>query len=931
MLYISVAGNEGISVGLRDAAGNPITSTAGALNVNVANTTPISVDIGSVLDPLNSSDVPLAGYGSFTGAYVDVTGYSSVNITASSDQFGVVLINWSNDGVNLIYQDSLTIGMATTFTGGAITGSFTVKGKYYQVQANNSSSNPQTNFALSSVLQSVAAAAPTYPLNGSSNIEDGDPSVLTSTFLYGKDPSNSFQKSQVFATGGALNVNVTNGSVVGSNPSVGPNNVLSPTSSTLIGAQNGTLLVPLSTDSSGNLNVNLAAGTVVASNPSVGPTGTTPPTSATLIGGMQGSPMGSNLVGINITSSGAVQVDGSGATQPISALYLPLPMGAATESTLGSINTNVSNLNTKINNNPYQNKVLSDIGNDIFNAAVVGQKYNQIEIDFNTAPGATLITNTTGGGGTITQANGQSTYATSISSNGQAKSVSVQTLNYRPGNESFVMFTASFTVSAGFTTSYQRIGLYDANNGFYIGFEGRDFGITKRTAGVNTFISQANFNGDKLDGLNGSKFTRDGYIEPINFGYSNLFRIRFGWLGSASIIFEIMSPDGNWVIFNTIKQPNSAQAPSLTNPNLPMTIDANKNGSGSGIAMSMTTTCWAAGTTSGYVKITDVLTDNSLASITRSVITGVTTGGGGGYVNVKVNPSGSLVTDSTVSGTVAATQSGTWNINNISGTVSLPTGAATETTLSSLNTKVTTTANGIKVDGSAATQPISAAALPLPSGAATSANQTNGTQTTRVTDGTNTAAVKAASTAAVATDPALVVAISPNNTVAATQSGTWNINNISGTISLPTLAATSTKQSDGSQKTQIVDGSGNVIASTSNAMNVSVTNTSIKSVQTNSKGEFVRNDYTSTSVSTSAYTQLIASTANTYSTVEIFDSSGQTLVLAIGGAGSEVNQFIIFPGGNGRIPYTIASGSRISIKALSATANAGEIDINFYV
>jgi hypothetical protein len=35
----------------------------------------------------------------------------------------------------------------------------------------------------------------------------------------------------------------------------------------------------------------------------------------------------------------------------------------------------------------------------------------------------------------------------------------------------------------------------------------------------------------------------------------------------------------------------------------------------------------------------------------------------------------------------------------------------------------------------------------------------------KITDGTNTAAVKAASTAAVATDPALVVAISPNNTI----------------------------------------------------------------------------------------------------------------------------------------------------------------------
>jgi hypothetical protein len=43
----------------------------------------------------------------------------------------------------------------------------------------------------------------------------------------------------------------------------------------------------------------------------------------------------------------------------------------------------------------------------------------------------------------------------------------------------------------------------------------------------------------------------------------------------------------------------------------------------------------------------------------------------------------------TVDGTVTANQGGTWNINNISGTISLPTGAATETTLSALNGKVT--------------------------------------------------------------------------------------------------------------------------------------------------------------------------------------------------------------------------------------------------
>src|SRR5476651_385587 len=41
-------------------------------------------------------------------------------------------------------------------------------------------------------------------------------------------------------------------------------------------------------------------------------------------------------------------------------------------------------------------------------------------------------------------------------------------------------------------------------------------------------------------------------------------------------------------------------------------------------------------------------------------------------------------------------------------------------------------------------------------------------------------------------------------------------------LPLPSTAATSTKQSDGSQKTQVVDGSGNVIGATSNALDVNI-------------------------------------------------------------------------------------------------------------
>lgn len=91
-----------------------------------------------------------------------------------------------------------------------------------------------------------------------------------------------------------------------------------------------------------------------------------------------------------------------------------------------------------------------------------------------------------------------------------------------------------------------------------------------------------------------------------------------------------------------------------------------------------------------------------------------------------------------------------------------------------------------------------------------------------------------------------------------------------------------------------------------------------------------RNDYTTSPVTTGAYVQLIASMPAAVKEVEIFDSSGETLVLAIGGAGSEVNKVYVFPGGNGRIPLQIAAAARLSVKAISNNASSGELTINFY-
>jgi hypothetical protein len=80
-------------------------------------------------------------------------------------------------------------------------------------------------------------------------------------------------------------------------------------------------------------------------------------------------------------------------------------------------------------------------------------------------------------------------------------------------------------------------------------------------------------------------------------------------------------------------------------------------------------------TKSSLYTLSQSVNSNMFAELGRSVITGETTGGGGGYVNVKVNPSGALVTESTVSGSVSvsnfpATQpvSGSVSVSNFPAT-----------------------------------------------------------------------------------------------------------------------------------------------------------------------------------------------------------------------------------------------------------------------
>ena len=185
---------------------------------------------------------------------------------------------------------------------------------------------------------------------------------------------------------------------------------------------------------------------------------------------------------------------------------------------------------------------------------------------------------------------------------------------------------------------------------------------------------------------------------------------------------------------------------------------------------------------------------------------------------------------------------------------------------------------------------------------ATSANQTNGSQKVQNVDGAGSV-------------------VGPNQTIA-------------GTNYLPVVLAASATPGSAivSRSIQVAgsDGTNARTLSTDASGNVNVNILSAPAASGSVPLQFVRNNYSSTNVTTAAYVQLIASTSGITNVIETFDSSGQTLEIAFGAPGSEVNQFLIFPGGNGRATVRIPASTRVSIRAVSATASSGEFDLNLY-
>lgn len=144
--------------------------------------------------------------------------------------------------------------------------------------------------------------------------------------------------------------------------------------------------------------------------------------------------------------------------------------------------------------------------------------------------------------------------ASGATANSDARIEDLDSMRYIPGFELGAFVTTVFTEPTG--DGYIKIGLTDSGaNGFFVGFKEVDgkqkFGFGRVKDGVETFITQDEFNGDKLDGTGLSKVT----LDPSK---GNIWLVRFGYLGFAPPTLQYVTPEGKLILVHKIEYPNSS-------------------------------------------------------------------------------------------------------------------------------------------------------------------------------------------------------------------------------------------------------------------------------------------------------------------------------------------------------------------------------------
>jgi len=231
---------------------------------------------------------------------------------------------------------------------------------------------------------------------------------------------------------------------------------------------------------------------------------------------------------------------------------------------------------------------------DAFNRLVVASPYTLFDSQNRFAIDNQFDTSTATGGSTTYLPNESSVQlSTTTSSGSEVVRQSYRVMPYQPGKGLGLL--ATFVMNQGKTGLRQRVGYFNTQNGVF--FQQNDttlaFVLRSYTSGaaVDTTITQANWNGDKLDGTGPS-----GRI--IDVTKTQILAIDFEWLGVGDVRCGFFI-DGQFVVCHTIHNDNVQTAVYMTTAILPVRYEIS-NTAGTASSSSMKQICSTVYSSGGY-------------------------------------------------------------------------------------------------------------------------------------------------------------------------------------------------------------------------------------------------------------------------------------------------------------------------------------------
>ena len=184
-------------------------------------------------------------------------------------------------------------------------------------------------------------------------------------------------------------------------------------------------------------------------------------------------------------------------------------------------------------------------------------------------------------GGTITYTLNESTVNLNVtaSSGSEAVRQTYRVMPYQPGKGLLVL--ATFVMAAGTANLRQRVGYFNTDNGVFFQQDGttKAFVLRTNTSGTPSdarTVTQANWNGDKLDGTGESGITLDTTKSQILW-------MDFEWLGVGSVRCGFII-DGQYIVCHTFNNANDQTKVYMTTAILPMRYEIKATGATAGAA-----------------------------------------------------------------------------------------------------------------------------------------------------------------------------------------------------------------------------------------------------------------------------------------------------------------------------------------------------------